>query len=270
MKKLLFITFLIPFTIYTNAQSWVAGDTTGLELSIVEQTFYPDSEVKFDIDCDGESDMTLYSTYVSDVISGVGWQLGQIKMIYSEGVEVMNSNSGKITSFDEGETVDLTGSLFNHNLDYYIVCQSNNPNGCAGTFSVDEKYIVFRKVDGDVINYIYILFSNFDYHWFTIHQIISKCENNPLDIIISSVENPVEEEPEDEEKELYCFPNPSNGILNLSIEVDAIKIYNIEGQFVLNEENVQNNIDLSQLSKGVYVVKIYKDDAEKIERIILD
>jgi hypothetical protein len=59
------------------------------------------------------------------------------------------------------------------------------------------------------------------------------------------------------------YPNPANQILNIQISptlIQGIEIFNMIGQRVISDQNInQSNatIDVSRLSKGIYVLKIY-------------
>ncbi len=75
----------------------------------------------------------------------------------------------------------------------------------------------------------------------------------------------------DEDANFKVFPNPSAGIINISNvnhTVDnQIAIVNLMGQIVYQEELFENNkkLDLSNLEKGIYFIKIGK----ATQRIIL-
>ena len=65
---------------------------------------------------------------------------------------------------------------------------------------------------------------------------------------------------------LSVFPNPSNGIFNISIENiqgvtknNMVEIYNVIGEKIYTNPNFQqatNKIDISSYGKGVYFIKI--------------
>lgn len=59
---------------------------------------------------------------------------------------------------------------------------------------------------------------------------------------------------------LNVYPNPTQGLLNITwdnigINDFNVEVLNIQGQVVLKAENLSNGIDVSQLSKGTYIVK---------------
>ena len=65
----------------------------------------------------------------------------------------------------------------------------------------------------------------------------------------------------DIENKIELFPNPTNSKITLNSEKDyKIEIYNMQGQIVMKSNG--NTIDLSSLSKSVYVLKAY-DTYEK-------
>jgi hypothetical protein len=89
----------------------------------------------------------------------------------------------------------------------------------------------------------------------------------------------VKEEQSHLELELNIYPNPSQGILNYSIdgaESDLVlHIYDVNGRLVydLNESlkfgRITNSLNLSSLSKGVYFFKIYNSGESLVRKFIL-
>lgn len=76
------------------------------------------------------------------------------------------------------------------------------------------------------------------------------------------------------------FPNPTNGKFNLDLSVSGtisanIKIYNVIGNIVYQEENViipgqlHKNIDLSSLSKGLYHLKVQGDKISVVKSFVI-
>jgi hypothetical protein len=74
---------------------------------------------------------------------------------------------------------------------------------------------------------------------------------------------------------IRVYPNPSNGFLNISgifpnAEFYTISVFNIEGKqvYAANSVNtVAKSIDLSNLNKGLYIVKINSEKYSSINRI---
>ena len=72
------------------------------------------------------------------------------------------------------------------------------------------------------------------------------------------------------------YPNPTNGIIHLNISKmisnGLIRITNINGQEVYNQKmnDITNStISLSNLSKGIYFIRIYNNENSWTEKIIL-
>jgi uncharacterized repeat protein (TIGR03803 family) len=69
------------------------------------------------------------------------------------------------------------------------------------------------------------------------------------------------------------YPNPSNGIINLksSNEIKSIEVYNNIGILISKPElKLNNQIDLSSLSKGMYFLKVSDGKQYYTEKVIID
>lgn len=58
---------------------------------------------------------------------------------------------------------------------------------------------------------------------------------------------------------ISIYPNPVVEVLNIrssGIAIDRLKIYDLSGRLVLENENVEHQINVSQLQQGVYVLEI--------------
>lgn len=72
---------------------------------------------------------------------------------------------------------------------------------------------------------------------------------------------------------LSIYPNPSTGIININnIEGAQISVMNIVGQQVLeiNNANLNQQINLSDLDNGTYLIRVELDHQTKTQMIILD
>lgn len=67
-------------------------------------------------------------------------------------------------------------------------------------------------------------------------------------------------------KHVKIYPNPTNNILNIEgIELKSVKIFDIQGKLVLEENNLnQNQITVSSLQSGVYLLQIVTSKNEAI------
>ena len=64
---------------------------------------------------------------------------------------------------------------------------------------------------------------------------------------------------------LLPYPNPSTGVINFTAEVD-IEVYDIVGKLIRKE----NNILYVKLNKGIYLIKISKDNLNITNKIIIE
>jgi Secretion system C-terminal sorting domain len=72
--------------------------------------------------------------------------------------------------------------------------------------------------------------------------------------------------------EVIIAPNPTEDILNLSSTnaILRIEVYNMLGQQVVYKDvnSNQNQVDISQLNSGTYMVKVVLDEQQKIIRVV--
>jgi len=65
------------------------------------------------------------------------------------------------------------------------------------------------------------------------------------------------------------FPNPVKDVVYMDAAIDKFEVYTVEGVFVLGaENNALGTFDLSQLPKGMYVVKLYQGKDYTIQKIM--
>ena len=72
------------------------------------------------------------------------------------------------------------------------------------------------------------------------------------------------------EKKINIFPNPSNGIFQVSMErekLQIIKVYSILGQ-LKKESKLTDKIDLSEFADGIYIMEIITENNERIVKKI--
>lgn len=71
-------------------------------------------------------------------------------------------------------------------------------------------------------------------------------------------------------QEVMVYPNPSKGIINVENKnLDRIIIYDIGGR-IIKKMKPQSQIDLSDISKGVYIIKLISGTKTLIDKIILE
>lgn len=69
--------------------------------------------------------------------------------------------------------------------------------------------------------------------------------------------------------ELSIYPNPANSMLNIqsSTQIQSVELFNIQGQLVIKEGNV-NQINVSSLTNGVYMIRIATDNGVKVQKFV--
>ncbi|MGV9004406.1 T9SS type A sorting domain-containing protein [Flavobacterium sp.] len=66
------------------------------------------------------------------------------------------------------------------------------------------------------------------------------------------------------------FPNPTTGVLTVENEnLTKIVVYDLLGK-VVKEFEAQPQIDVSMLSKGVYLIKLFSEREVSISKIIIN
>lgn len=65
-------------------------------------------------------------------------------------------------------------------------------------------------------------------------------------------------------KDLTIYPNPVEHELNIKTtkKINQIEIYSLTGQKILT--STKTNIEVSKLSKGIYILKILTDDGQQL------
>ncbi|MEQ8243076.1 T9SS type A sorting domain-containing protein [Fulvivirga sp.] len=74
-------------------------------------------------------------------------------------------------------------------------------------------------------------------------------------------------------EELSIYPNPSNGLVKIKIEPtgsDSYQILNSEGKIIQKGTLNTNSINTSQLTSGVYIIKIINGKSIATERLIIN
>jgi hypothetical protein len=77
--------------------------------------------------------------------------------------------------------------------------------------------------------------------------------------------------------EMTVYPNPSNGVFSISnggTDVFSVEVTDIEGRVIFAKEAAVNGttvaeIDLTGKVTGVYMIRVYNDNAEKVFRVVL-
>ncbi|PKP19310.1 MAG: hypothetical protein CVU07_00015 [Bacteroidetes bacterium HGW-Bacteroidetes-23] len=69
---------------------------------------------------------------------------------------------------------------------------------------------------------------------------------------------------ENQVDKLIFYPNPASEIISISgIQIKSYRIIDIQGRVILNDNPENNNLDISSLSKGTYIIEIINNEDKK-------
>lgn len=93
--------------------------------------------------------------------------------------------------------------------------------------------------------------------------------------LASKIARPVEEEIASESDEIVIYPNPSDGNFNIGLNTSntpySIEIVSFSGEKVFEKQNaIDPAISVSNLAKGIYIVKITKDSKTVIKKLVIN
>jgi len=95
--------------------------------------------------------------------------------------------------------------------------------------------------------------------------IITNTETSTFEIILSNENFTFE-------NELILHPNPAKNILLLTsingILIQDVEIYNLQGQKVMEIRNASENLDVSRLSSGTYLIKVFTNEGSSNAKFI--
>ena len=263
MKKIQLTIFLLFSFLIVNAQYLIIGDTTGYEVTEVEETFYPESIVSFDMDCDGIEDFNFHSIKVESNSPVRCSSYEKIEVNHHDSILIKREpNNGGIDTLQLGDTIYPTTPAWAAHWYIYLNCWQAWP----GVTRSDDTYLLFRKVENNDTSFIQINFSNTG-EIFTIHKIISEC-NNPFTII----KRGINEDTIDTDTETLVHPNPFREVLQLNINIENIKqvnLYDNTGRLLRQFFNTNRIDNLDFLPIGVYFLEIINVNNDRIVEKIL-
>ncbi|WP_028980583.1 T9SS type A sorting domain-containing protein [Sporocytophaga myxococcoides] len=84
--------------------------------------------------------------------------------------------------------------------------------------------------------------------------------------------DPVTSIEEKQKDEVYLYPNPNKGLFNIrNLKSDChMEVINPSGIVVFETDAFQNNIDLSHLSSGIYLVKIINNETVISDKLVIE
>lgn len=163
-----------------------------------------------------------------------------------EGVGDCNSFSGDF----EYDAVNETLTTFNYS-ETLLICDEE---------TIEADYFAFFSSGEPLIYSIHI----FDPNQLTI--------SSPLfnyNLVFNK--NPILSIPSFDKLEVVIYPNPVSNTLNISSEnsvIDSITIYSSTGKKVLENFKIENSIDVSNLSNGMYFIEISSGPKKSVKKFI--
>lgn len=246
------ITISIAYIPKADSQTLIVGEIDGWFITEVNQYFPPATASLWDLDCDDSVDLSVYA---EENILG-SWERLSISM--EDGVEVHNSNVGKPTLFQNGDTVNNSSDQWTAALDFIY---GTGEAGAYGHLSIDSSYIIFRKVNDSDTNYLFLLISSSGID-FTIHEAISVCNFPFIDVVAWNLETVI--------NNVKVYPNPATDVLTWEIlneKTNSVLAVGLDNRIYMLPFT-QNSCDLSLLPPGIYTIQINTSDAQYLKRII--
>lgn len=201
----------------------------------------------FDIDNDGDYDVMCKNSF------------GDIKWFSNNGSGVMTYESilptaSHLSSFN---SIDYNGDGLEDLYASYANHISIFENDSSHTFS--NEVIVYQDANlimgavqiADIDNQ-----GNFDYVWSGANKTIA-FHLNQITLSLNEVGS----------KRNFIFPNPTNGVLYSTTQLEKLSVYNSAGAKIVEATNV-NTIDLSSYPKGVYFVLIESKEEVGFQKIV--
>lgn len=190
----------------------------------------------------------------------------------------LNSDGSKDTTLNINSGFDQSVSDIKLQNDGKIIISGsfNNYNGTSSNKlirlntdgSIDSTFNIGTGFDGFVSKIVIqndsnlLICGNFNsYNSIDSSSLIRLKQESTLDLNDSEIENLV-----------TLYPNPSNSIINLNfknnIVISNLSIVNSIGKVLKKYENFENSIDISDLSNGIYFLKIENDNKTITRKII--
>jgi hypothetical protein len=74
-----------------------------------------------------------------------------------------------------------------------------------------------------------------------------------------------------ESQNIFIYPNPTQGLVYIQlpeITIQTIEVFDLLGQRIMHLNGDRESIDLSNLSAGLYVIKIFSKDGIFTQRVL--
>lgn len=175
-------------------------------------------------------------------------------------VELFNTTDGGAT----WSPVAITGSLFNTDIAYIpgtsTVISAASANPLGSSYSLDDG-LTWTTIDGVSHGTLAFLNDTFGFS-------AGKNTNATTGGIFKFTGIPLKAPNFDLKKQMFAYPNPTNGILHLDSEISLIKgaaVFDLLGRQVYSSNFSALNkvdLDLNSLQTGAYVLKVTSDSGK--------
>jgi hypothetical protein len=109
--------------------------------------------------------------------------------------------------------------------------------------------------------------SGLEYGTYTVTVTDVYCGVATLDILVDSL-NPSNGIVPEKEPEISIYPNPTDGIVYLKSDTPLdVEVYNIAGEMIIRKVGV-SLVDLTNLSSGIYMLRIRTESTSVTRRIV--
>ena len=159
-----------------------------------------------------------------------------------------NNNSLRVNYFSPTDTYATQKSFLNQAIvtggsQGELIIDANSITDWTG--NVRKLSIVLTNFDGTIE-----VPANVDTGTLEIERVVVNNSNTPLSTQSYLLDN-----------DFYVYPNPVNDLLNVksNVAIEKMQIYTLTGQ-LLKTQNFNSPIDISNLSSGVYLIKIYSNN----------
>ncbi|MCK4663353.1 MAG: CotH kinase family protein [Bacteroidales bacterium] len=205
---------------------------------------------------------------------------------YDDWIELYNNTNNDISlnslflsdEFDDLSKWTFSDTIISANSYIIIWADDDNQNGLHANFklSKDGEELILSNIDGTLIDSLsfnqqytdttYGRYPNATGDFYFLQPTFCS-SNQTLNIINLNVNN-----------DILIYPNPTSGIINIEVMNNnklSIEIINISNQLIYKNHyrnSIGNNIyeiDLSNIHKGIYFVKIYSNNFFTTEKIVI-
>ncbi len=243
------ITFSVSGEYITDYQ-WLLSTDGGNNFDIIQEVApYSGTQTStLAVVVNADMDDYLYQCMVSN-IAGDETSNTAILTIESELPTIICPNSISVTA-DQSNSYTVQGTTFDP------LSTSDN----CDVASVENDYNQLSTLSGEVIN------GGINIITWTVTDVSGNQEVCNFNLTVEEyvgIDNI-------DQKQISFYPNPTTGIITVDVEdIQFIEILDVEERRIFySEEN--NQIDLSEYSKGIYFIKVTTGTGEIIEKIILE